>query len=343
MQLLPRIKPSKEKAVGTLASLLREKGRDILVFAFFLAISFGFWMLQKLNDTFEADLRVPIELVGLPKGVVITSPLPDEVVVTVKDRGTNIFNYRRSSRGITPIRVDFSAYDNGDVTGKASVAATDIQRVFLQQMNSSLQVVRMRPGKFEFCYNRGAARRIPVQFVGSVTTGNQNYLQGITVSPDSVLVYAPPSVLDTLRYAYTLRHDVAGITKSTAFDLGFTRPSGVMMVPETVKVTAHVDYYMEQTVKVPVIGLNFPAGMSLKTFPAMVTVKYRVGAANARLIKPENFVLAVTYEEIMANRHQKYTLQPKSVPVGVSHVRILPQEVDYLLEYSTGDAPMLNE
>lgn len=308
-----------------------------MVFVFFLVISFGFWMLQKLNDTFESDITVPMELVGIPKGVVITSPLPSEVVITVKDRGTNIFNYKRSSKAVNPIRIDFSAYDNGGVTDKVSVSASDVQRAFLQQMNTSLQVVRMRPGKFEFYYNRGLARRLPVKFVGSIGTVSQNYLQNITVSPDTVLVYAPSSILDTLRYAYTLRHDVVGLSKSSSFDVGFTKVPGVLVEPETTKVTAHVDYYTERVVKVPVIGLNFPAGMSLKTFPATVSVKYRVGASNARLIGPENFVLAVTYEEILANKNPKYRLQLKSTPMGVSHVRILPQEVDYLLEYSTED------
>ena len=96
--------------------------------------------------------------------------------------------------------------------------------------------------------------------------------------------------------------------------------------------TAHVDYYTERTVEVPVVGLNFPAGITLKTFPAEVTIKYRVGAAVSRNITAENFVLAATYEELLNNNSGKFRLQLKSIPVGVSNVRIYPSEVDYLLE-----------
>ena len=314
------------------SSLLREKGRDMLVFAFFLVISTGFWLLQKLDDTFETDIRVPLELVGIPKGTIITSPLPEEVVITVRDRGTNLFNYSRHSNDIQPIRLDFSVYDNGSVAGKASVSATDVQRAFQQQMSSSTEVVRLTPSKYEFHYNRGISLRVPIKVVGSFSTVRQNYLQGISVAPDSATVYAPQTILDTLRYAYTEPREIEGLSKTSTFDFSFPRISGVKVVPETVKVTAHVDYYTEQTVQVPVKGLNFPAGVVLKTFPSHVTIKYRVGASNARSVHPDDFLLAATYEELLANGNQKYRLQLKTVPADVSNVRIYPPTVDYLLE-----------
>ena len=84
--------------------------------------------------------------------------------------------------------------------------------------------------------------------------------------------------------------------------------------------------------QVPVIGLNFPADMTLRTFPPTVTIKYRVGAAVSRYINAENFVLAPTYEELLTYVGQKYPLTLKSIPSGVSNVRIYPQQVEFLLE-----------
>ena len=332
MQLPNRIRTGRKRPPFGLASLLREKGRDMLVFAFFLAVSFGFWLLQKLDDTFDADIRVPLELVGVPKGTVITTPLPSEVTVTIQDRGTNLFNYRRRSKGIQPIKLDFSVYDAGAAAGKASVSATDVQRAFMQQMGPTTQVLRLSPSKFEFHYNRGLFRRVPVKFIGTVSASRQNYLQEITISPDSVTVYAPSAILDTLQYAYTISQDFTDLRKTTDFNLSFQNVTGVKIVPEQVRMTAHVDYYTEQTVQVPVIGLNFPADMTLRTFPPTVTIKYRVGAATSRYIGAENFVLAPTYEELLAHVGQKYSLKLKSIPVGVSNVRIYPQQVEFLLE-----------
>lgn len=332
MQLRKQIKSSKKKAVDGLSSLLRYKGSDMLVFCFFLGISFGFWILQKLDDTFETDIVVPLELVGVPKGTIITSPLPSEVIVTVYDRGANLFNYWRRNQEIEPIKLDFSVYDNGAAASKITIPPSDVQRIFQQQILSSTQVMRTQPVAFEFHYNRGVSRRVPVRLNGRVSTRQQNYLQNLTFSPDSVTIYAPATILDTIRYAYTEPQEIANLDRTTTFNLEFPKISGVKIIPEQVKLTAYVDYYTEQTIKVPIVGINFPAGISLKTFPATVTVKYRVGAANARNIKASDFVLSATYEELLNNGHQKLRLKLKSTPVGVNHVRISPNEVDYLLE-----------
>ncbi len=335
MQLPKTIKTGKQRATFGLTSLLREKGRDMVIFAFFFAISLGFWLLQKLDDTFEIDIRVPLELVGIPDGTVITSPLPNEVTVTVRDRGTNLFHYLQRRKAIEPIRLDFTTYDNASPTGKVTVPLADVQRAFQQQMLSSTQVQQLRPSKFEFYYNRGVYRRLPVKFVGSVNTMQQNYLQHISLRPDTVTVYAPSSMLDTMRYAYTVRRVVNDLNRTTTFPLPISTATGVKAIPENVEMTAQVDYYTEQTVNVPVVGVNFPANVTLRTFPARVTIKYRVGASGARRIKPESFVLHADYEELLNNEYQKFPLQLQAVPSGVSNVRIYPREIDYLLEYTS--------
>ncbi len=334
MQLPKTIKTSKARGAFGLTSLLRERGRDMLLFAFFFVVSLGFWLLQKLDDTFETNISVPLELVGVPEGTIITSPPPAEVTVTVRDRGTNLFQYMQRRKALEPIRLDFSAYDNASATGKITVPLADVQRAFQQQMLSSTHVQKLSPSKFEFHYNRGVSRRLPVKYTGTVTTAQQNYLQSIALDPDTVLVYAPASMLDTMQYAYTVRRDMADLKRTTSATIPLSAAIGVKIEPEAIEMTAHVDYYTEQTVSVPVVGLNFPAGISLRTFPAKVTVKYRVGASLARYLSAENFVITATYEELLGNDGQKFPLQLKSIPQGISNVRIYPNEIDYLLEYT---------
>lgn len=334
MQLRNKIKASKRKATISLSSLLREKGGDMLVFAFFLAVSFGFWLLQKLDDSFEAEITFPIELVNVPKGMIFTSALQSEVEATVQDRGTNLFNFMRNNDTETPIELDFSQYDNGFPTGKVTIPIADIQRAVQQQLLSSTQILRLNPSNIEVYYNRGVSKRLPVKFVGKVTTRTQNYLQDLTFSTDSVTVYAPASMLDTMQYAYTERQEINNLDRTSSFIATFPQISTIKFEPEEVQVTAHVDYLTEKTIQVPVVGLNFPAGYSLKTFPAQVTVKYIVGSANSKNIVPENFVLATTYEDLINNPSQKLRLKLKSIPLGVTNVRLYPQEVEYLLEYA---------
>ena len=88
----------------------------------------------------------------------------------------------------------------------------------------------------------------------------------------------------------------------------------------------------EKTVEVPIIGLNFPGDKVLRTFPSKARVTFRVGSSQFSRYTADNFVLAATYEELLQNPFIKYRLHLKSLPEGVSNVRIVPQEVDYLIE-----------
>ena len=82
----------------------------------------------------------------------------------------------------------------------------------------------------------------------------------------------------------------------------------------------------------PIIGLNFPGDKVLRTFPSKARVTFRVGSSQFSRYTADNFVLAATYEELLQNPSIKYRLHLKSLPEGVSNVRIVPQEVDYLIE-----------
>ena len=53
------------------------KSHELLVFCFFLAVSFAFWLLQALNDTLVREVNVRLELENVPSDVVIIDSLPD--------------------------------------------------------------------------------------------------------------------------------------------------------------------------------------------------------------------------------------------------------------------------
>ena len=73
------------------SSLTRKVGREALVFAFFLAVSAGFWLMQALREDYEMEVQIPVTLLNVPEGTVITQELPPQITVKVKDRGSTLF------------------------------------------------------------------------------------------------------------------------------------------------------------------------------------------------------------------------------------------------------------
>ena len=68
--------------------LLSAKSREFFIFLFFFFMAGGFWLLQTLNNDYEADFSIPVKLKGIPNDVVITSEPASEIRVRVKDEGT---------------------------------------------------------------------------------------------------------------------------------------------------------------------------------------------------------------------------------------------------------------
>lgn len=314
--------------------LFGTKSHELLVFCFFLVVSFGFWLLQALNETFEREIQVSLKLENVPPDVVIIDSLPPVLSVTLQDRGLALARHSFSSL-FRPNRleIDFNKYDTGKTETEVNITVSDMQRMLGRLFMASTKVLSFRPDTLRFSYNHGLSRTLPVKLAGSVKASQQNYIQDIHIEPDSVRVFAPAAILDTMRAVYSEAFLLEDLHSPGKYQIELRRQKFLKCAPEKVSINVDVGYYIEKTVKVPVIGLNFPADKKLRTFPAQASVTFRVESGRYHQVTAEDFVLATTYEELLENTtDSKLLLHLKTVPEGVSDVRISPQEVDYLIE-----------
>lgn len=314
-------------------SLLGTKSHELLVFCFFLAVSFGFWLLQALNDTFDREVQVALELENVPPDVVIIDSLPSTISVTIQNKGLALARHSISSI-FRPNRakIDFTKYDTGKREDEVSISVADMQRTVGRIFIASTKILSFRPDTLRFSYNHGLSRTLPVKLAGTFKATSQNYIQDIRVEPDSVRVFAPATVLDTMRTAYSEAFVLDGLHEHGNYHVSMRKQKFMKYDPEQIGIKVDVGYYTEKTLRVPVIGLNFPAEKKLRTFPAEVSVTFKVESGRFQQVTAEDFVLATTYEELLTNPESKLSLHLKTVPEGVSDVRISPQEVDYLIE-----------
>ena len=63
-----------------------------------------------------------------------------------------------------------------------------------------------------------------------------------------------------------------------------------------------------------------------------MSVTFQVGMHLYRYVTADQFVLVVNYESLLENQSSRCHLSLKSLPPGVRHVRISPQDVDYVIE-----------
>lgn len=314
--------------------LISDKSREFLIFLFFFLIAGGFWLLQTLNNDYEAEFSIPVRVKDLPNNVVLTSEPPSEIRVRVKDKGTVLLNYMLG-KSFFPVNLSFPDYQGKN--NHVKIYASDIDKKILSQLNASSKVLSIKPDTLEYIYSEGKSKQVPVRLQGKVTAGPQYYVSDTICNPDSVLVYAPEGILDTITTAYTQEIKLENITDTTQVRIPLALVKGAKFVPGSVLATFPVDVYTEKTVEVPLHGINFPADKVLRTFPSKVQITFQVGLKRFRDIKASDFIISVPYEELLKLGSDKYTVKLKAYPEGINQIRIAPAQVDFLIEQVSTD------
>ena len=313
--------------------LLAKKSREFLIFLFFMFVSFSFWLLQVLNDDYETEYTVSLRMKDVPDNVVLTSELPSNMKITLKDRGTVLVNYSLG-QGLMPLTLDFAEYS--DKGNQVRIPSITLAKKITAQLSQSTKLVAIKPDTLEFIYTKGAAKTVPVKICGTITPERQYYVSDTIFSPDSVRVYAPKSILDTITAAYTKTIDFEEVSDTVCKRVSFASVKGARFIPDYSDLTLKVDVYAEKAVDVPVVGVNFPHDKVLRTFPSKAKVTFQIGLSRFMEVGADDFQVVVDYDDLQNEDGDKCKLQLKEIPKGVNHVRVNPNEMDYIIEQKVG-------
>lgn len=309
--------------------LLARKSREFLIFLFFVFVSFCFWLLQVLNDDYEVELSIPLKMKNVPENVVLTSELPKELKIGVKDRGTVLVNYLLGQT-LYPLTIDFEEYsDKGNLV---RIPSNTLNKRIASQLNQSTKLSTVKPDTLDLIYTRGEGKKVPVRLRGEVKAERQYYISDIVFLPDSVMAYAPKNILDTITSAYTESLYIEQISDTVRRRVEIMPVKGARFTPSYSDVMFLVDMYSEKTVEVPVQGINFPEDRILRTFPSKVHVTFQIGLRQFRSVTADDFVVVVDYKTLQEDRGEKCRPVLMQSPSNVNHVRVSPQKIDYIIE-----------
>ena len=309
--------------------LFSSVNKQFLVFLFFLLLSGIFWLMMTLNESYEREVKVPVQVDNIPKNVVLTSTAIDTMRVTMRDKGWMLMGYLYGDRTRT-VSLNFKSYDHGN--GGGVVSASEVKRLIELQVESSTKIVSVKPDKLEFFYNNGEYKRVPVRWTGRVIPDQLYFISHVDYQPDSVDVYASQEKLDSIRAIYTEPLNYAGFRDTLSVGCRLSHPHDIKVVPEQIRVNFFTDVLTEESIAVPIHCINLPAGKVLRTFPAKVKVNFVSGASQIRQLHPEDFYVVADYNEITERPSDKCNIYLRNAPQGISRPSLETKQVDYLIE-----------
>lgn len=325
-------KTPETKKRSTRNHLVGNRTRDAFIFLFFVLVCTVFWFVQQLEENFTQEITMPVRLTDVPSDVVVTTDIAREIKLTVRGKGVDMLPYLLFNKTADTLRISVSSQAGKEQSGRTLFLANQIQKMAKDKLPSQASILAVAPDTLSFYYNRGLPKRLPVRFSGTITAQEQYCIVGNEFAPDSVNVYAPRHVLDTMQAIHIEPLYLTDLSKTQEQVVRLHQKPGICARPEQVVMRTRVDILTGQSVEIPVVAINFPAEKTLRTFPSTVRVVYRVPDNKANTIHAEDFTVVISYAELVDNTTGRCRPHINQMPEGIVGAHIDPVEVEYLLE-----------
>lgn len=304
------------------------RSRSIALYLIFVCISSILWCIVTFNNTFTADVELPVKIVSKPANVHFLTQVPDTLTVSVSSRGTSFLKYAFLPSAAIELR--FSDYIDGN--GQFKVGAGQLKKA-IGKLLQGVTVNSVLPGELTARYTDQPGKRVPVVLDIDADAAPMHALTGmIERSQDSVLVYGDSKTLKSIQEVYTFHINALGLTDTLHRKATIASIKGVVIEPRTIDITIPVEKLLSKTQKVKVAVRNAPNDVNVIVFPSKVDVSFR---APVSYYKNSSSVITavVDYNSININTPgNKVELLIGEVPGAYEDVKLALDSVEYIIE-----------
>lgn len=305
------------------------------VFLVCLALASFLWFLNALEKHYTDHITVPVRYINLPKNKDLTGKLPAKFDLTVDAFGYTLLRHKLSL-SFSPILLDVNELTNNYLEdkfiSKYSISTNGHKDEIAKQISSEIEIINIRPDSISFNVSNVIEKLVKVHPVVDVTFAREFILQKTpVVIPESILVRGPQEILDTLRYINTKPVEMKDLSHTVEQDVNLVLLPDLQSEISEVTVQIAVEQYTEVKFEIPILIINQPDSLLIKTFPAKVKVSCRVGLSQYNKLNNSSFRAVVDYShrsEVLS----KLRVILDRIPETVLSVDHFPKEVEYIIE-----------
>ncbi len=261
--------------------------------------------------------------------------MPEFIFMLVKSSGYTILQYKIKPPS-NPVNIDLNQVALGKINDKNP-------RYFLQtnllsgsiesQLPNDVKVLDITPDTIFFQFDKVYKKKVPVVPAVKIEFRKQYSFMDISrVKPDSIWIYGPKYVIDTIHYIKTESITFKNVTKSVEKRLALQKQYYLSYSASHVLLNIPVEKFTEAKLSVPIEIRNLPDSLTMKMIPNYVLLTCQVGLSNYDKIKPYYFKASVDYKSIKATFSRKLKVSVDVFPRMISGLKIQPQKVDYIIK-----------
>lgn len=305
--------------------------RKIRVFLFFLLLTSFFWLLIQLSKIYTTTVLFNVEYTNLPKSKLFQSKPVNKIETLVKGQGFYLLKLQLITKKIELNLANITTSKKGYYIN----LNTQISNIN-SQLQASGEIVSVTPDTLYFDLGNVATKKIPVKPNLAVNFKvGYNFVNNISIEPDSVIVSGPQGIIDTLYEINTEKIQLNDVFENLNLNLNLNHldENKVISISSgTVKLTAFVDKFTEGKFQIPVKVINVPDTLIINTFPKEVELIYQTGIKNFNNITVGNFDVSYDFNQYKNDTLIRF-LKPHIEVKGdkISSVKIRPEEIEFLI------------
>lgn len=302
----------------------------IRVFLFFLAISIGSLILNKLSKEYKTTIQFEVIVDNIPSNKLLLKQPEASIRIFVKASGFNIIGYKILSKKIkvnatTAILVKGTTYkiDSDRLIGE-----------FQNQLLTDTEIIEILDKSIYIELGKIVEKKIPVHLNSSITYEKGYKNKGsIKLMPDSIIISGPENKISAINEIETkhlvLNNIYAGFDE--IIDLKITDKFNSISISEKkINVIADVEKFTEISFLVPYKIIN-NKGYNIETFPSKVKLVFQVELSEITNINEESFVVVCDFENSLQNKLTYLVPKVIEKPMSVNNYYLDPSKIDYII------------
>ena len=296
-------------------------------FSIFVAVSFLFWIITKLSNSYSSFVEFDVNFVNAPPLIVLDENPNGRLGADITASGFELLIYHFIKNEIN-VSIENADYNLG--TGIVDIMG---QKFGLQeQLYKNVRLNRVSPSHLNFKYGKLKRLKVPI-----LPPNNINFKPGYDqaeswhIQPDSVWIYGPSkevNKINGLSIESMKENDIDGDIEET---LKLLPINEIQFETQEVLVKTKVKRFTEKSIDAFINIKNLPDSLAIKLFPQSINVTFLVLIEKADIISALDFKFSCDYDQAQTNYTNSLDIFLEAKPNYVRKVKWKIKKVDYLI------------
>ncbi len=257
-------------------------------------ISIIFWISVSLSGEYYYTLTVPMKLINIPKGLAVSSRIPDKASIKIRGKGWKILSYLLSTDN--PFVVSVQEENNHQIILRNSISEN-------AWLTNDVNVVEIIPNSIKVSFDRTieGKRKVIGNWKFSFKEG-YGLARPVALRPDSVEVLASKKLLAEITTIGTIPKEFVELDKAFTEIIPLETINGVIIKPEAVEAFFDVQKIVDKEfTNIPVEVRNIPPDRTVILIPNEITVSAKGGIELLARAQSNEFIAWIEYRDIVAD------------------------------------------